>query len=69
MLPLGGRWPRAGALPALWPPASDAAPPALPAPQATFLLLFVNTCGFVINKNQIPGGWNGVYWSNPMQVR
>jgi len=26
------------------------------------LLLFVATCGFILNKNQIPGGWNGVYW-------
>lgn len=37
--------------------------------QATFLLLFFMTCGFVINKNQIPGGWNGVFWANPMQVK
>ncbi len=42
--------------------------PPCPALQATFLLLFVNTCGFVISKPQIPGGWNGVYWANPMQV-
>lgn len=44
-------------------------PPAANHPQATFLLLFINTCGFVISKGQIPGGWNAVYWSNPMQVR
>ncbi|KAL4421996.1 hypothetical protein ABPG77_005426, partial [Micractinium sp. CCAP 211/92] len=35
--------------------------------QATFLLMFSATSGFIISKANIPGGWNGVYWANPFQ--
>ncbi|KAI3429335.1 hypothetical protein D9Q98_005430 [Chlorella vulgaris] len=34
--------------------------------EATLLLVFVNVCGFVISKVNIPGGWNIVYWANPL---
>ncbi|KAL4433696.1 hypothetical protein ABPG75_000137 [Micractinium tetrahymenae] len=34
--------------------------------QATFVILFFCTCGFIISKEQIWGGYIGLYWSNPL---
>jgi hypothetical protein len=37
--------------------------------QATLLLCFVNTCGFIINKQQIPGGEAGTCYLTTVEQR
>ncbi|PRW60703.1 Pleiotropic drug resistance 1 [Chlorella sorokiniana] len=33
---------------------------------SAFMLVFINTMGFALNPKDIPGGWKGAYWANPL---